>query len=327
MMGMIDSRAAEELAGTIVFFAVPAEEYVEVAYRMELIKSGKLSFLGGKPELIELGHFDEIDMAIMIHTHSDEGMSPAAVSASSNGFVAKMIRFLGKAAHAGAAPHLGINALSAAQIALNAIHAQRETFRDEDAIRVHPVITKGGDLVNVIPAEVCMETYVRGRTAEAILDANKKVDRALRAGALAMGATVEIETLPGYMPLKNDRTLTRLFKANAQHLFGVDGFSEVGHRTGSTDMGDLSHIMPALHPYMSGALGPGHSVDWHIADKEMGYMGPAKTLASMAVDLLYGGAEGARQVLDDTKPEMTKEAFLEFQRKLYHLEVYDGAQM
>lgn len=324
MMGMVDGKVAEDLAGTVVFFAVPAEEYVEVAYRMELVKAGKLSFLGGKPELIKLGHFDDIDMAIMIHTHSDATMSKTAVSASSNGFVAKMIRFVGRAAHAGGAPHLGINALSAAQIALNAIHAQRETFRDEDAIRVHPVITKGGDLVNVVPAEVRMETYVRGRTAEAILDANAKVDRALRAGALAMGAKVEIETLPGYMPLRNNAELTRLFKSNAQDLFGADTFSEIGHRTGSTDMGDLSHVMPALHPYMSGANGPGHSVDWHISDKEMGYIGPAKSLALMAVDLLYGDAAEALGVLDGYEPQMTKEAFLKFQTDLYHTEVFEG---
>lgn len=326
MMGIVDTKAVDELAGTVVFFAVPAEEYVEVEYRMDLVKAGKLSFLGGKPELIKLGHFDDIDMAIMIHTHSDSEMPKTAVSASSNGFVAKMIRFVGKAAHAGGAPHKGINALSAAQIALNAIQAQRETFQDQDAIRVHPVITKGGDLVNVVPAEVCMETYVRGRTAEAILDANAKVDRALRAGALAMGAQVEIETLPGYMPLKNNEKLSHLFKVNSQNLFGAEEFCEVGHRTGSTDMGDLSHVMPALHPYMSGASGPGHSVDWHISDKEMGYIGPAKALANMVVDLLHGDAIEAQKVLDGYEPEMSKAAFLKFQNYLYKSEVFDGSK-
>ena len=99
---------------------------------------------------------------------------------------------------------MGINALYAAQIALAAINALRETFRDEDTIRVHPIITHGGSQVNVIPGEVRLETYVRGRSVEAILDANKKVDRAFRAGALALGAKVEIETLPGYMPMTCD---------------------------------------------------------------------------------------------------------------------------
>lgn len=324
MMGMVDSRAMEELAGTVVFFAVPAEEYVEVEYRLGLVKEGKLSFLGGKPELIKLGHFDDIDMAVMIHTHSDAEMKKAAVSASSNGCVVKLIRFLGKAAHAGGAPHKGINALNAAQIALNAINAQRETFQDGDAIRVHPIITKGGDLVNVVPAEVRLETYVRGRTAEAILDANAKVDRALRAGALAVGAKVEIETLPGYMPLRNDPALKDIFKANAQALLGEEEYCEVGHRTGSTDMGDVSYIMPALHPYLSGASGPGHSAEWHIADKEMGYMAPARSLALMAVDLLCGDAAQARHILSDYKPAMNRAQYLDFQNALFKTERYDG---
>ena len=324
MMGMVDARAADDLAGKVIFFAVPAEEFVEVEYRLNLVKEGKLRFLGGKPELIAHGHFDDVDMAVMIHTHSDETLTKAAVSASSNGFVAKMIRFVGKAAHAGGAPHRGVNALNAAQVALNAINAQRETFQDGDAIRVHPIITHGGDLVNVIPSEVRMETYVRGRTAEAILDANTKVDRALRAGAMALGATVEIETVPGYMPLKNNANLQTLFENNARSQLGEKEFCAVGHRTGSTDMGDLSCIMPALHPYLSGATGPGHSVEWHISDKEMGYVEPAKSLASMAVDLLCNRAAKANAVLANYEPEMTKAQYLDFQTNLFQTEIYDG---
>src|SRR5207249_6152190 len=130
---------------------------------------------------------------------------------SNNGRFGKTVRFVGRASHAGGAPHLGVNALYAAQIALAAINAQRETFRDDDTIRVHPILTHGGSQVNVIPGEARLETYVRGRTLEGIRDANAKVDRALRAGALALGATVEIEKLPGYMPLKTDPTMARTF--------------------------------------------------------------------------------------------------------------------
>ncbi|MCH8857965.1 MAG: amidohydrolase [Proteobacteria bacterium] len=324
MMAMVDTGASEELAGNVVFFAVPAEEYVEVGFRCDLVRAGELSLLGGKCELIKRGHFDDIDVAMMIHTHSDTSMKKTGVAASSNGFVSKLIRFVGLAAHSGGAPHLGINALNAAQIALNAIHAQRETFQDSDAIRVHPIITKGGDIVNVVPAEVTMETYVRGRTTEAILDANAKVDRALRAGALAVGAKVEIETLPGYMPLANDATMVDMFEVNSAELFGEGEFTKVGHRTGSTDMGDVSHLIPTLHPMMSGASGPGHSRDWHISDKEMGYLGPAKSLATMAVDLLYGDAAGAKAVIENHKPLLTKKKYLEFQEGVFKTEVYDG---
>ena len=324
MMGMLDGRAAEDLGGTVVFFAVPAEEYLEMEYRLGLVKEGKLGFLGGKQELIRLGHFDDIDMAVMIHTHGDPEMKKTAVAASSNGFVAKMIRFIGQTAHAGSAPHEGINALNAAHVALAAIHAQRETFREQDAIRVHPIITKGGDVVNVVPAEVWIETYVRGKTNEAILEASAKVDRALRAGAMAVGAKVEIETIPGYMPRRDNAVLKEIFKANSKALFGADEYCEVGHQTGSGDMGDVSHIMPTFHPQMAGASGLWHSAEFRISDKEIAYLAPAKSLALMAVDLLYGEAEKAREILKNYRPAMMKEEYLAFQNQVFRTEVYDG---
>src|SRR5678810_1453398 len=95
----------------------------------------------------------------------------------------------------------------AANIGLMAINALRETFRDEDTIRVHPILTHGGSQVNVIPGEARLEMYVRGKTPEGVADASRRVDRALRAGALAVGARVEIDTLPGPMPLRCDSCL------------------------------------------------------------------------------------------------------------------------
>jgi amidohydrolase len=199
-MGLVGAKAFEHLAGRVVFFAVPAEEYGDVAWRVEQARAGKLEFLGGKPELLRLGHFDDVDMAMMIHLTPQREYRKAGVAASNNGCIVKTVRYIGRASHAGGAPHLGINALYAAQIGLSAINAIRETFRDEDSIRVHPIITHGGSQVNVIPGDVRIETYVRGKSVEAILDANVRVDRALKAGALALGAQVEIETLPGYLP-------------------------------------------------------------------------------------------------------------------------------
>ena len=158
----------------------------------------------------------------------------ASVPLSNNGRVGKLVRYVGRAAHAGGAPHMGVNALYAAQIGLMAINALRETFRDEDTIRVHPILTHGGSQVNVIPGEARIETYVRGRTLDAVVDANAKVDRALRAGALALDATVEIDTLPGYLPLDCDRTMAGYFKDNAVALVGADGYREAGHRAGSS---------------------------------------------------------------------------------------------
>lgn len=324
-IGLTKAGVAEDLSGNIVFFAIPAEEYVEIDYRASLVKEGKTTFLGGKPELVKLGHFEDVDMAVMIHTSSPE-MSDGSigVGVSSNGFLAKTIRFLGRATHAGVSPEKGANALSAAQLALNGIDAQRSTFRDQDWVRVHPIITKGGDIVNIVPAEVCMETYVRAKSQEAIEDAAYKVDRAVRGAAMALGCQVEIETVPGYMPLNNDRELAKLFKENAARIFGQDAYRDYPHSAGSTDAGDLSQLMPVLHPSMTGGKGSLHGIDWHISQPDQGYMAPAKTLAMMAVDLLAEDATQGKEVKEKSRPAMTRQQYLKVQEKIFNREVFDG---
>jgi len=323
-MALTDTNAAQHLAGRLVFFAVPAEEYGDIAWRVGEARAGRLEFLGGKPELLRLGHFDDVDLAMMIHTTPRSEDGKAGVPESNNGCLVKTVRYIGRAAHAGGAPHMGINALYAAQIALAAINALRETFRDEDTIRVHPIITHGGSQVNVIPGDVRIETYVRGRTVEAILEAEKKVDRAFRAGALALGAKVEIETLPGYMPMRCDPIMAEHFRRTVVPMVGEDAYRPIGHRTGSTDMGDLSQVMPILHPYMGGAKGTGHGPDFEIVDARLAYVGPAKALAGMVVEMLADGAAGAREVVDKAEPPMTRERFLAFQRGLARRELFEG---
>jgi amidohydrolase len=323
-MGLVEAKVSEHLTGRIVFFAVPAEEYGDIAWRVEQTRQGNLEFLGGKPELLRQGHFDDIQLAMMIHTTSRPEDGKAGVPASNNGCIVKTVRYTGKAAHAGGAPHLGVNALYAATIGLSAINAIRETFRDEDTIRVHPIITHGGSQVNVIPSDVRIETYVRGRSVQAIADAELKVDRALKAGALALGATVEIETLPGYLPMQCDAVMARYFRETATALVGAEHYRQIGHRTGSTDMGDLSQIMPVLHPYLGGARGSGHGADFAIVDKNLAYVAMAKALAAMAVDMLSDGAHGAQEVLAQSRPSMTREGYLAFQRGLARRETYSG---
>jgi amidohydrolase len=325
-MGLVGAQAFEHLAGRVVFFAVPAEEYGDVAWRVEQARAGRLEFLGGKPELLRLGHFDDVDMAMMIHLTPQPEYRKAGVAASNNGCIVKTVRYIGRASHAGGAPHLGINALYAAQIGLASINAIRETFRDEDSIRVHPIITHGGSQVNVIPGDVRIETYVRGKSVEAILDANVRVDRALKAGALALGAQVEIETLPGYLPLFNHETMSQYFMANASRQLGADNVTQMGHRSGSTDMGDISHVMPTLHPYIGGASGSGHGADYRIVDPKLAYIENAKQLALMAVDMLWDGAKAARSILAQFKPRLTKDAYLAFQRGINKTELYDGSR-
>ena len=232
----------------------------------------------------------------MTHTSSNRDEGKIAIGGTNNGIVAKRIQFNGRASHAGGAPHAGVNALNAAMIALNAIHAQRETYRDYDTIRIHPIITRGGASVNSVPADVRMETFVRGRSVEAFLAASEKVDRALRAGAMAVGGSVDITTLPGYMPIQNDETMLQLYRANAAGLVGEENIVRLQHRTGSTDMGDVSQIMPIIHPYVVAATGNGHGDDYVVQDYELGVLTAAKAMACTVIDLLADGARNASEI-------------------------------
>ena len=191
---------ADSLAGSVCLLAAPAEEYVEIGWRAGLRRAGEVQYLGGKQQLIAEGAFDDIDMAMMVHSETDAPQPRAVVAGAAGGFIGKELRFLGKEAHAGGAPWEGVNALNAASLAIAAIHANRETFRDEDHVRVHPIITKGGDLVNTVPADVRMESYVRAASVQAMRTANAKVNRAARGAAYAVGARVEIDDMPGYLP-------------------------------------------------------------------------------------------------------------------------------
>ena len=322
-IGLLAEGVLPALSGRVSLIAVPAEEYIEIEYRDGLRREGKIEFLGGKPELIQLGELDDVDIAMMCHTTSRSEEGKFCISGSNNGIVAKKIQFLGRASHAGGAPHLGINALNAASLALLAIHSNRETFQDDDTIRVHPIITKGGEAVSAVPADVRMETFVRGRTLEAVEDANRKVDRALRAGAMAVGAKVNIQTLPGYLPLQQNKGLNEAFRANAAALVGDDNVTDSGHRTGSTDMGDVSHLMPTIHPYVGGATGLGHGSDYNVEDYRLAVVTAAKALAATVVDLLTDGAARAGRIISTHTPSKTKDEYLSFMRSLAREELFE----
>src|SRR5437660_6439436 len=138
---------AQELTGRVALMAVPAEEYVELEERLAFREQGQLEFLGGKAEMVRLGAFDDVDIAMMVHTTARSEDGDIAVGGTNNGMLAKFVRFLGRTSHAGGAPDKGINALSAARVAMAGIDAVRETFRDDHHIRVHPIVTRGGDVV------------------------------------------------------------------------------------------------------------------------------------------------------------------------------------
>ncbi|MGI6357169.1 MAG: amidohydrolase [Bacillota bacterium] len=313
--GLVHSGAMEWLDGDVVLFAVPAEEYVELEFRQRLQQAGSIEFLGGKQELIRLGEFDDVDMTMMCHIESDRPGPLFVVGSTAAGFVGKRIRYLGTEAHAGGAPHQGVNALNAALLGIMGSHLQRETFRDDDHIRLHPIITKGGDLVNIVPADVRLETYVRGRTIDAILDASSKVNRALRAGAAAVGATVEIEEIPGYLPMQGDVNLEAVFAENAAALVGAERVLKGGFTAVSGDNGDLQQLMPSIIPGCGGVSGHAHTRGFAIADPEAAYIMPAKVMAMTIIDLLHDGAHLALTIKDKFQPRFDKAGYLNFWRQ------------
>ena len=296
--GIVKSGVLDKLDGKITFFAVPAEEFVELDYRETLINSGEITYMSGKQELIHIGAFKDVDMAIMIHSHAQTPEFKLYVEGTSLGFETKQITFTGKAAH-GSEPFNGVNALNAAMLALMGINANRETFKDEERVRIHPIITNGGDLVNVIPDKAIIETYVRAATQEALTDACAKVDNAVKAGAMAVGADVEIKNIMGYAPLHQDEALSAVFEENSLLFTKGENIYHKVNMTGSTDMGDLSRVMPVIQPTMGGFSGALHSKDFVIAEEEIVYITAAKILACTAYDLLKDGAKKARSIKEN----------------------------
>ena len=177
--------------------------------------------------------------------------------------------------------------------------------------------------LSAVPADVRMETFVRGATVDAVLEANRKVDRALRAGAMAVGAQVNITTIPGYMPLQQDTQMMDMFKGNAVSLVGEQGIGFRRHSTGSTDMGDVSQIMPVIHPYVGGATGVGHGNDYVVQDYQLAVVTAAKALANTVVDLLADGGAAGGQILAQDRSFMTRDQYLKVMRGLAKEELYN----
>lgn len=314
-MAVKDVDAMKYLGGDLVLFAVPAEEYVEIEYRNKLREEKKIEFLGGKAQIIAEGGFDDVDMALQMHvdpaTHPEGNFT---VGNTSNGFIGKLITYRGKAAHAAGAPDKGINALNACMMGVMGVNAIRETFREEDCVRFHPIINSGGDLVNVIPDYVKMESYVRASNLPAMKDVNARINRALQAGAMALGAECDIHDLAGYLPMKPDENFRAVLRANAQEIFGAEFVTDGEHAAGSTDMGDVSHIMPVVHPWVGCVSGVLHGANYRLTDEKTAFTKTPQVLAGTIVDLLWDDAAEAERICAAHEPELTKAEYLEYMR-------------
>jgi len=300
----------DNMFGRIKLCAVPAEELLEIEYRKELREKGIIKYMGGKSEFLSRGFFDDTDIAFMVHTT----MRGFFAKKGSVGCIAKQITYKGKASHAGGSPWNGRNALYAANCGLNAVNAIRETFKEADLIRVHPIVTDGGAMVNAIPETAKLESYIRGASFDAMKEANKKVNRALCGAALSLGTNIDIVDIPGYAPLDNDQNMIDVAceaaKISLPHReFTFNNVVE----TGSTDMGDLSGIMPVVHPYAGGAKGTSHGSDYYIEDPVAACVDSAKLQLGMLNILLSDGANRAYKIIEEFEPAFdSTKAYLDY---------------
>ena len=317
-MALKDAGAMDYLGGDVVFFAVPSEECIEIEYRKKLMDEGKIHFFGGKQEIILQGGFDDIDAAMEMHAYStDDQEGNIILNGGMSGFITKLIEYHGKAAHAAGQPHLGVNALNACMLGIMGVNALRETFQEKDHVRFHPIITSGGDLVNVVPDLVRMESYVRATSADAMKFYNDRINRALRAGADAIGATCEIKDMPGYLPMEQDKALGKICEANANAIFGKEHVdTNPPFNAGSTDVGDICNLMPCIHPHVGCVHGALHSAEFELFQKQAAYIKTTKVMAMTVIDLLYDDAQGLEDILKDYKPRMTKEQYLAYMDSL-----------
>ena len=220
---------ADEAGLTVEVYGTPAEE------------GG-----GGKIEMLERGAFEGLDLAMMAHP-APVDVAEARPFAVSHSHVA----YEGKAAHAAAYPELGVNAADAFTVAQVAVGLLRQQL--PSTARVHGLVTRGGEAPNAIPERTEGRWYVRAETLAQLAEVEERVWRCFRAGALATGCelTVTPESKP-YAEFRADEAALAVYRRHAERLgrtFAPDGVASRMNRA-STDMGNVSQVVPAIHPYI-----------------------------------------------------------------------------
>ena len=221
------AAVAEDAGGEVLLLGTPAEE------------GG-----GGKIKMIDAGCFEGLDAAIMFHPFDRDILAHPALASIWITFT-----FRGKPSHAAAAPHDGASALTACLDTFRLVDGQRVHFRD--GVRVHGFVTNGGQAVNIIPELASCEFAVRARDGKELARVQAIVERCARGAAMASGVTVEIVPRQGYRDMRNNLTLARAFGVHlaSRGRVAEEATDKVG--AGSTDMGDVSHVVPSIHPWLA----------------------------------------------------------------------------
>ncbi len=258
--------------------------------------------------MVEAGVFKGLDAAMMVHPASKN-----IVLRESLASMRLRLEFFGKTAHAAASPQEGINALDAMILTFNNINALRQHLEVKD--RIAGIITHGGDAANVIPGYTAAEFSVRGETENRREQVLEKVIICAEAAAQATGCTLEYEAMPGYAEIFPNPTLAALFANNLNTLGREVTPPDPYERMGSTDMGNVSKVIPSLHPYLQTVTEdiPGHTVEFRETCMSQAgkaaMLDGAKAMAMTAVDLLMQPdlLVRARSELDDYLRESEKD--------------------
>jgi len=249
---------------------------------------------GGKILMIERGVFDDIDCAMMFHPSVKTIVAQGALAA-----VSLFVTFAGRAAHAAGCPQEGINALDGLIQTFNGINALRQHLDDD--VRIHGIVTDGGAAPNIVPELAEGHFIVRAATRSELTEVLEKVKACARGGALASGARVTFRQGLVYAERINNPVMSELFAENLRKLGIEPSDPPARGGMGSSDIGNVSMVVPSIHPYV--AIAPdgvsGHSPEFAEASaSEGGIRGmliAAKALAMTGADLLVGGR------LEDTK--------------------------
>ena len=311
-IAMADPDVQKCLAGTVNFLAVPAEEYIDADKRARLKKEG-IEFCCGKSEMIRTGVFDDTDIALTTHVH----MVPVEEdfylgNPACNGYSAERVTVRGKAAHGAIDPWNGVNALSITTSAIQMMGLMRETFREEDHVRLHNVIRKAGDVINSVPDEAIVETKVRAASLDKICEITDMVNRAYAGSAYAFGGKIEMEKLQGYMPIIPRAADNALIEAADDLGLNYSTVQKGDFNNACTDVGDLSHLVPVVNFTFKGFEGKLHGADFKITDPEKAYILPAKLLALTVYKLLKNGGQEAKKITKSYTPVFNKESYIQY---------------
>lgn len=311
-IAMADPDVQKCLAGTVNFLAVPAEEYIDADKRARLKKEG-IEFCCGKSEMIRTGVFDDTDIALTTHVH----MVPVEEdfylgNPACNGYSAERVTVRGKAAHGAIDPWNGVNALSITTSAIQMMGLMRETFREEDHVRLHNVIRKAGDVINSVPDEAIVETKVRAASLNKICEITDMVNRAYAGSAYAFGGKIEMEKLQGYMPIIPRAADNALIEAADDLGLNYRTVQKGDFNNACTDVGDLSHLVPVVNFTFKGFEGKLHGADFKITDPEKAYILPAKLLALTVYKLLKNGGQEAKKITKSYTPVFNKESYIQY---------------